>query len=48
MSKILTFAAISMLLIWTIGLFIPQIGQFIHIFLLVAVLLLIVKVIKEK
>lgn len=48
MSKILTYIAITMLVIWTIGLFIPNIGQFIHIFLLLTAALLIVKVIREK
>lgn len=48
MSKILTFGAIIMLVIWTIGLFIPNIGVFIHIFLFLTAILLIIKVIKEK
>ncbi|MCM4166990.1 lmo0937 family membrane protein [Arenibacter sp. H213] len=48
MSKILTLIAVLMLVIWTMGLFVFNIGNLIHFFLLLAALLMILKVIREK
>lgn len=48
MSKFLTSAVILLLVIWTGGFFIYDLGFKMHLFLLLAALVLIVKVIREK
>ncbi|WP_111622049.1 lmo0937 family membrane protein [Arenibacter echinorum] len=48
MSKMLIIAAIIMLFLWAIGFFIFNIGIIIHLLLLLAVVLFIARVIKDK
>ncbi|ASO06357.1 hypothetical protein GQ41_2284 [Arenibacter algicola] len=48
MSKMLIIAAIIMLFLWAIGFFIFDIGIMIHLLLLVAVVLFITRVIRDK
>ncbi|MEQ8220289.1 MAG: lmo0937 family membrane protein [Arenibacter sp.] len=48
MSKMLIIAAIIMLFLWAIGFFIFNIGIVIHLLLLLAVILFIARVIKDK
>lgn len=48
MSKFLTITAILLLGVWTVGLFIYDLGFAIHLFLLLAATALIIKVIREK
>lgn len=48
MSKILIIAAIMLLFLWAIGFFILNVGILIHLLLLLAVVLFIARVIKDK
>ncbi|GBF20408.1 lmo0937 family membrane protein [Arenibacter algicola] len=48
MSKMLIIVAIIMLFLWAIGFFIFDIGIMIHLLLLVAVVLFITRVIRDK
>ncbi|WP_223883413.1 MULTISPECIES: lmo0937 family membrane protein [Arenibacter] len=48
MSRILFLIAVIMLVIWAIGLFVLHIGMLIHFFLLLAVLAMIIKVVRDK
>ena len=48
MSKILIIAAILLLFLWAIGFFIVNVGILIHLLLLLAVVLFIARVIRDK
>ena len=48
MSKILYGIAILFLIMWAIGFFVYSLGVIIHLLLLVAVIVVIIKIIKEK
>ncbi|MCM4164510.1 lmo0937 family membrane protein [Arenibacter sp. P308M17] len=47
-SKILIIIALLMLLLWVIGFFLFNIGMMVHLFLLIAVVLFIIRVVRDK
>lgn len=48
MSKILYGLAILFLIVWAIGFFVYSLGLIVHLLLLAAVVIVIIKIIKEK